>query len=290
MVAIKSMNKVWVVAAGLCVAAGSAGAFGVAITANSVTGAQATNITVTGTATLNGVLTGMYKAATSGPGAPTGSPFDVFCIDPKTSGSASGSYSEVSLYSFLNTVTSVGPPSRTGYQEQFTNPGYTGAANYSANSNTTEVLNNIVNLYSHAYKDADLTAGAALRADKLTAFGYVLWEIMGEAAGGLGRSIGGLTETNSLSANVNTWIDKYVSALTGGVTTWATLGLGLKNDTFTYSVFYDALAHTGQNFLRVTPSGSNGGITSIPEPGTIALAGLALLGTFRASRRKAVMA
>ncbi|MBK7262636.1 MAG: hypothetical protein IPI03_12545 [Rubrivivax sp.] len=45
MVAIKSMNKVWVVAAGLCVAAGSAGAFGVAITANSVTGAQATNIT-----------------------------------------------------------------------------------------------------------------------------------------------------------------------------------------------------------------------------------------------------
>lgn len=74
-----------------------------------------------------------------------------------------------------------------------------------------------------------------------------------------------MTETNSLSANVNTWIDKYVSALTGGVTTWATLGLELKNDTFTYSVFYDALAHTGQNFLRVTPSGSNGGITSIQE-------------------------
>ena len=49
--------------------------------------------------------------------------------------------------------------------------------------------------------------------------------------------------------------------------------------------------HVGQNFLRVSnPGGGNQGTGNIPEPGTIALAGLALLGTFRASRRKAVAA
>ncbi|MBK7060434.1 MAG: PEP-CTERM sorting domain-containing protein [Rubrivivax sp.] len=165
--------------------------------------------------------------------------------------------------------------------------GYTGPPllTYAAQGAST-VLNNLVNLYSHAYADS-LTSK-----DKATAFGYVVWEIMGDSINGSSRTSGALQSKGTNQSNpdtVDAQIDAYLLGLSGG--SWGTL---TTVQTYTYSVLYNSgnnPNHVGQNFLRVSnPGGGNQGTGNIPEPGTIALAGLALLGTFRASRRKAVVA
>lgn len=283
MSAFKLKNTVWAIAAVLSVAAGSASAFTESFT-DTTTRAQSIFINDfnSGTTFSGSPQVGKYvvTSAGGGPGIT-----DVYCIDPRTSNSA-GNYTEISLYSFLNTV-NVGT-AKTGYQEQMAASGYVGPPllTYTAQAPTT-VLNNLVNLYSHAYADS-LTSK-----DKATAFGYVVWEIMGDSINGSSRTSGALQSKGTNQSNpdtVDAQIDAYLAGLSGG--SWG--GLTTVN-TYTYSVLYNSANsptnHVGQNFLRVVGNpGGNQGTGNIPEPGTIALAGLALLGTFRASRRKAVVA
>ena len=283
MSAFKLKNTVWAIAAVLSVAAGSASAFTETFTNTTQSQQIYINDFTGGTSFAPSAgLVGRYEVTSSGTGGPGVT--DVYCIDPRTYNSA-GTYTEVSLGTFLNTV-NVGT-GKTGYQEQMSSLGYTGPPllTYAAQGAST-VSANLMNLYSHAYADS-LTSK-----DKATAFGYVVWEILGDSINASSRTSGALQSAGTNLSNpdtVDAQIDAYLLGLSGG--SWGTL---TTVQTYTYSVLYNSgnnPNHVGQNFLRVSnPGGGNQGTGNIPEPGTIALAGLALLGTFRASRRKAVVA
>lgn len=198
------------------------------------------------------------------------STFWAYCIDPRTGTNWGGNnvYTSASLSNFLNT----GSP--TSYQQQMSSAGYTGLA-YSI-QNTTTVQNSLVSLFSHAYGDS-LTSAV-----KAAAFGYAVWEIMGEAsysrtANAL-RSLGsnGTTTIDTL----DTQIDAYLSALTSN--SWASVnGANLSGSTnYVYTVYYDPSPHSAQNFIRVTPG-------TVPEPATLALVGVAAFGVVAARRRQA---
>lgn len=197
------------------------------------------------------------------------STFWAYCIDPKTGtkwGQAN-TYASASLYSFLNTPA----PVTTGYQQQMA--GYTGAYTI---QNAAVVESSLISLFSHAYNDS-LTTNT-----KAAAFGYAVWEIMGESS--YARTGGALKSRGSTSGadgdGLETQINAYLSALTNN--SWANVnGANLSAATsYVYTVYYDPNPHTAQNFIKVTTP-------AVPEPATLALVGAALLGMTSVSRRRA---
>jgi len=214
--------------------------------------------------------------------------YQAYCIDPPTSFAwdVAGAYTTASLNNFLNTPLTGG---LTGYQQQFASSGYAGTGLTS--QNTTTVLNNLTNLYSHAYNDS---FESTIKAE---AFSYVIWEIVGDAVNANSRTSGALrsagTDSTSFAVGnagrdeLEIQIDAYLAALSSA--SWTNVnGANLSTTAnYVYTVFYDPATsgspHSGQNFLTVTP-GSGG---SVPVPGSLALAGLGLMGLVRVQRRRA---
>lgn len=205
------------------------------------------------------------------------STFWAYCIDPKTGtkwGQAN-TYASASLNSFLNTPLNNTNPASTGYQQQMSGAGY-GGLSYSI-QNTALVETSLMSLFSHAYNDS-LTD-----ATKAAAFGFAIWEIMGQAS--YSRTAGALRSRGSTSSSdgdgLEVQIDAYLSALNAN--SWANVnGADLSAaSSYVYTVYYDPTTHTAQNFIKVTPA------PAVPEPATLALVGAALLGMTSVSRRRA---
>jgi hypothetical protein len=152
------------------------------------------------------------------------------------------------------------------------------------------VKNELVSLYSHAYADS-LTSIL-----KAQAFAYVVWEIMGDAINASSRTTGAIQSAGTSLTLTGTadplegQIDAYLAALSSNSWT-AVNGANLSTaTTYAYTVYYDpattASPHQAQNFLVVTPGsgGATGG--TVPVPGSLALAGLGLIGLAGVQRRK----
>lgn len=230
------------------------------------------------------------RSLTYTPGVGAASTFWAYCIDPKTSaGFPSTAYVSTNLATFMNgTATS-------GYAQQVANTG-TGYAGLNLNvtaAGQTAVMNNLISLFSHAYNDAIGTAlptTTQVASAKAAAFGMAVWEIiMQNNATGFSRTTGTMRSEGTTLASVDSadqWLDAYLNALNTGV--WTSVnGANLSTTTsFTYTVWSDT-APGAQNFLQVTPGGSS---SSVPVPGTLALAGFALFGAARVSRRRTVEA
>jgi len=213
--------------------------------------------------------------------------FQGYCIDPKTGYQWGQSvYTTASLANFLGTPLSGG---LTGYQQQFAATQYADwNLAYTAQTNTAAVLSNLTNLFSHAYADS-MTSDL-----KAEAFGYVVWEIMGDTVAANSRTTGALRSSGSDATSyavgsasrdtLEVQIDAYFAALSSA--SWSNVnGANLSTATnYTYTVYYDPAPHAAQNFLTVTPSTGGG---SVPVPGSLALAGLGLMGVAGAQRRKA---
>ena len=205
-----------------------------------------------------------------------GSSFRAFCIDPGTGTALSSNmYSTMSLDSFLSGLAT------SAYQQQITRSGYGTWTGLSSSAATqTLVRNDLKELFSYAYNDAISSA------TKAAAFGMAVWEIILQDGGAAGttyaKTSGRLTSYGSTTASVDsvdTQTDAYLNALNTG--NWSGLGLGTATN-WNYTVYFDATSPFSQTFLSVS---APGGPTGVPEPGTAALAALALFGAVRFSRR-----
>uniref|UniRef100_UPI00286C0258 PEP-CTERM sorting domain-containing protein n=1 Tax=Roseateles sp. TaxID=1971397 RepID=UPI00286C0258 len=154
----------------------------------------------------------------------------------------------------------------------------------------TQVLNKVTELFNYAYADATLTNNSI----KSAAFQFALWEVLGDTkaganagswanynatSGGLreGTTAGGATALASTgaggySAALTSQINTYLTALNTG--TWAGIGTGTASN-YSFTVFNSA---TSQTLVSVTQN-------AVPEPGSLALAGLALFGVVYTRRQ-----
>jgi hypothetical protein len=193
-----------------------------------------------------------------------GSAFWAYCIDPKT-----GAHFPSDLYTASSLATFMNDPA--GYQGQMQSSGYTGLSGYGYQASHATVANRLTTLYSYAF------ANSLTNAQNAAAFGYVVWEIMGSSA--LSSTAGGLRSVSDGTTHGNaiqTRVDQLINALNGTVT-WASIGLATTTN-YVYTVYYDPAPHARQNFLTAT---------AVSAPGTLALAGLGLLGAAFLLRRKA---
>jgi PEP-CTERM motif len=250
--------RVWMAAA--CLALATVGAQATTLVTQTTTGGSH-NLSWNAGATYTSNWTGARNMSYGG-----GTPFWAYCIDPQTGINGAATYTTTSLSNFL-----------TGgrYTSQFGQTSYTNIQGYGYNDqNTSTILSQLTNLYSHAYADS-LTS-----ATKASAFGYAVWEIMGESAY---STAGGGLRTNETGTAWRTQVDAYLSALS--TNSWSNVnGVNLSTTTnFIYTVYYTAAQGASQTFLRVTAGGGGG---SVPEPGSLALVASALFAAGYGARRK----
>jgi hypothetical protein len=189
--------------------------------------------------------------------------FWAYCIDPRTGYTNGTNYTATSLANFL---------SGGRYASQFGQAAYTSTAStgYVAQA-TSAVQNSLMNLFAHAYADS-LSSSV-----KAAAFSYAIWEVLGESS--YNTNTGGL-RSNEVSA-WRTQTDAYLSALS--TNSWSSVnGVNLNAAvSYLYTVYYTAAQGASQSFLRVTQNTGTG----VPEPGSLALTLLGLLGVAHVARR-----
>jgi hypothetical protein len=185
----------------------------------------------------------------------------VYCLSPFTTAATTANYVPTDLAAFFS--------AGGGYEQQFalTSPNYANLATGYDNRDPADVMAKIVQLYNYAYADTLQASGVFSVAEKSAAFGYALWEIMGEG-NGYSTATGGLRLSGT-----NADVVSYANTLLTNVQTgqWS----GWSFQAYEFSVYQASPLASSQSFLRVTPSTQNRGI---PEPASIALVLLALVG------------
>lgn len=204
--------------------------------------------------------------------------FYVYCLDPLNTASLPSAYTTVSLYNFITNAAA----GSTSYTTLFsatpysstTIKGTTADAGYRLR-NTTQVYDNLVELYSHAYADS-LTS-----IKKSAAFQYAVWTILGEDEGRYSISSGGLKDMDT-DMTFRNQASAYLNAIT--TNNWGSVnGANLSSTTtYSYQVFAASPLGGSQTFLAV--SKTSGG--TVAEPGSLALASLAAAGVLITRRRK----
>ncbi|HLO94072.1 MAG TPA: PEP-CTERM sorting domain-containing protein [Burkholderiaceae bacterium] len=212
-----------------------------------------------------------------------GQQFWVYCVDPLTTSKLTSTYSTASLDSFMGVTLNAGGTATGGngaasaYKTLYTSGDYATPDNYGYQSGTVSLYNNLVELYSYAYKDS-MTSST-----KSAAFQYVLWELLGDgSSGATDPTKGGSAYFSSTSyEGVRTQAEKYLDALNNANESFWTTSLGLSKSAYNYKVYKSTASPSSQTFLSVTskPSG-------VPEPGSIALAFAAFGAVVYARRRK----
>jgi MYXO-CTERM domain-containing protein len=205
--------------------------------------------------------------------------FWVYCFDPLNGTNLPTTYQTVGLENFVTSAS--GSPT---YQALFSASPYNSTSlNTSSDSTSykmrdkTQVYNNLVELYSHAYVDSLSST------QKSAAFQYAIWSILGEDPGRYSATSGGLQHTGS-DLNFRAQAEAYLTAVNNN--SWSLVNGAVLTATtsYTYTVYASSPLGSSQTFLAVTPKPPTG--VSEPTSALLAAIGLAAIGLSR--RRKAL--